>query len=69
MAEIKDKVVRLETLKALHEHNQNTYMTKVDPVGNGTLIMNGDIIAHSITLGNAKLSYSEADDALQILFD
>ena len=32
MAEIKDKVVTVESLSALHEYNKETYLTEVDPV-------------------------------------
>jgi hypothetical protein len=42
MAEIKDKVVTVESLSTLHEHNKNTYMPMVDPVGNGEMTFNGD---------------------------
>ena len=30
MAEVKDKLVTIESLSALHEHNKNTYETKVN---------------------------------------
>lgn len=40
MAEIKDKVVTVESLAALHENNKDTYMTKENPVGNGTFSIN-----------------------------
>lgn len=30
MAEVKDKVITVESLKALHEHNKNTYIAKTD---------------------------------------
>ena len=42
MAEIKDKVVTVESLSALHEHNKSEYMTKVNPTCSGTMTMNGD---------------------------
>lgn len=37
MADIKDKVVTAESLKALHDYNKETYITKTDiiPMGNG----------------------------------
>lgn len=37
MAEIKDKIVTVESLSALHEHNKETYVTKTNiiPVENG----------------------------------
>ena len=54
MAEIKDKSVTVESLSVLHNYNKNTYMTKVDPVGSGTITLDG-INAGFIMLGtNAK---------------
>ena len=37
MAEIKDKVITAESLKALHEYNADTYVAKTDiiPIENG----------------------------------
>ena len=32
MAAIKDKVVTVESLSALHEHNKNTYVAKTDVI-------------------------------------
>lgn len=40
MAEIKDKVVTVESLSALHKHNENTYMTMVSPVCSGSFSQN-----------------------------
>lgn len=40
MAEVKDKVVTVESLSALHEYNKETYMTNTDPVGTGSFSMN-----------------------------
>ena len=40
MAEVKDKIVTVESLSSLHEHNKSTYMTKVDPTGSGSLSIN-----------------------------
>lgn len=73
MAEIKDKVVTVESLSVLHEHNKNTYMPVVDPVGSGTMTMDGsgnfsgNLNANSITIGsNIRLVPSE--DGLKIEF-
>ena len=74
MAEVKNKVVTVESLNALHTHNKNTYMTKVDPTGSGTFTMTGDgaftgdVAANSITLGNAILNYDSTEGALKISF-
>lgn len=74
MAEVKDKVVTVESLAAVNTHNQNTYITKVDPAGSGTLAMTGDgaftgdVAANTMTLGNAILSYDQSEGALKISF-
>lgn len=74
MAEVKDKIVTVESLATVHTHNQNTYMTKVDPDGSGTLSIDGDgnfsggITATSLTLGKAVLTYDSTEKALKISF-
>lgn len=74
MAEVKNKVVTVESLAAVNTHNKETYMKKVDPIGSGTLSMSGDgaftgdVSSNSITLGNAILSYDTTDGALKISF-
>lgn len=40
MTEIKDKVVTVESLSTLHEHNKESYMSKSDPIGTGSLSIN-----------------------------
>ena len=66
MAEIKDKVVTVESLSTLHKHNKNTYMPMVDPTGSGTLTID-NISVGSIMLGsNAKLI--PTNDGLEIVF-
>lgn len=37
MAEIKDKLITLESLSTLHEYDKETYMTKHNPTGTGVL--------------------------------
>lgn len=73
MAEIKDKVVTVESLSTLHEHNKSTYMPMVNPVGNGTMTMSGDasfsgnINVASLMIGsNVKLIPS--GNSLEIAF-
>lgn len=73
MAEIKDKVISVESLSVLHEHNKNTYMPKINPVGSGTMTINGDanisgdVFVGSLMIGsNVKLVPN--DDGLEIVF-
>lgn len=74
MAETKDKVVTVESLAAVHMHNQDTYMVKTNPNGSGTFSMSGngnftgDVTTNSVTLGNAVLNYDAAEGALKISF-
>lgn len=74
MAEVKNKIVTVESLAAVNTHNQNTYMTKSDPTGTGTLTMtgdgsfSGDITSTSLTLGNVVLNYDTTNKALKISF-
>lgn len=74
MAEVKNKVVTVESLAAVNTHNQETYMTKTDPTGTGTLTMtgdgnfSGDITASSLTIGKAVLNYDSTEGALKISF-
>lgn len=73
MAEIKDKVVTVESLSALHEHNKETYMPKVDPAGSGTMTMDGDasfygnVNVGSIMIGS-KVKLVPTGDSLEIVF-
>ena len=75
MAEVKNKVVTVESLAAVHTHNQDTYMTKDDPTGSGTMTMtgNGDfsgvVNAGSLKIGNAVLEYDSSDGVLKIIFE
>lgn len=73
MAEIKDKVVTAESLKTLHEHNKETYMNNVNPVGNGSLSINRkpntDIGTGSVALGYLSVasdyfSYAEGSTTI-----
>lgn len=74
MAEVKNKLVTVESLAAVNTHNQNTYITKSDPAGSGTLTMTGDgnftgeVTANSVAVGNAMLSYDATEGALKISF-
>mgnify|MGYP003304466722 CR=1 FL=1 len=74
MAEVKNKVVTVESLAAVNTHNQETYMTKSNPTGSGTLSISGDgdftgeITANSLTIGKAVLNYDTTENALKISF-
>lgn len=73
MAEIKDKVVTVESLSALHEHNKEAYMPKVNPTGSGTMTMDGNasfsgnIDVGSLTIGH-NVMLVPTGDALEIVF-
>lgn len=75
MAETKNKVVTVESLAAVHTYNQETYMTKDDPTGSGTMTMTGDgnfsgiVNAGSLKIGNATLEYDSSDGVLKIVFE
>ena len=60
MTETKDKVVTLESLVALHNHNQESYMAQVDPIGSGVMTID------SIRMGNVLLEPTA--DSLNIVF-
>lgn len=56
MAEIKDKIINVEALDALHKYNQSQYMTKENPAGTGDLnIEGGGTFTEDIYVGDAKL--------------
>lgn len=56
MAEVKDKIVTVESLSALHQHNKDTYMQMVNPTGSGTMTFDGDISADSIATNSVAVS-------------
>lgn len=73
MAGIKDKVVTVEALSALHEHNKNAYLQNVNPIGSGTMTMDGDanisgdVVVGSLMIGsNVKLV--PTGNSLEIVF-
>lgn len=73
MAEIKDKVVTVESLSALHEDNKKSYLTKNNPHANGEMTMegnanfSGNVNVGSITIGsNVRLVPS--GDRIEIVF-
>jgi hypothetical protein len=74
MAEVKNKVVTVESLAAVNTHNQETYMTKSDPTGVGTMTMTGGgnfsgvVEVSSLKLGDATLEYDSTDGVLKIVF-
>ena len=73
MAEIKDKVVTVESLSALHEHNKSAYMPMVNPTGSGTMTMSGnaeftdDVTVGSLMIGS-KVKLVPTGDSLEIVF-
>lgn len=75
MAEVKNKIVTVESLQTLHTHNEDTYMTQSDPTGVGTMTITGDgdfsgvVEAGSFKVGDAKLEYDSSDGVLKIVFE
>ena len=74
MAEVKNKIVTVESLAAVNTHNKETYMTKSDPTGVGTMTMTGNgsfsgiVNVGSLKIGNATLEYDSTDGVLKITF-
>lgn len=74
MAEIKDKIVTVESLAVVNTHNQDTYMTKSDPTGVGTMSITGGgnfsgvVNVGSLKIGDATLEYDSTDGVLKITF-
>lgn len=75
MAEVKNKIVTVESLAAVHTHNKDTYMTKDDPTGTGVMTMTGDgnfsgvVDVGSLQIGDVKLEYDSSDGVLKIVFE
>lgn len=73
MAEIKDKVVTVDSLSVLHEYNTKSYMPMADPTGTGTMTMNGNAsFSGSVNIGSlmigSKIQLVPTEDGLEILF-
>lgn len=74
MADVKNKVVTVESLAAVNTHNKETYMTKSDPTGVGTMTMTGGgnfsgvVNVGSLKIGDATLEYDSSDGVLKIVF-
>ena len=68
MAEIKDKVVTAESLKALHDYNKETYVDKTDVISienGGTNATNGSAgLANLFASGATVLSSYQYGDEL-----
>ena len=52
MAEVKDKIVTVESLSAVHEYNKEAYMPKINPTGSGTLSID------SIRIGDVLIEFT-----------
>jgi hypothetical protein len=74
MAEVKNKMVTVESLAAVHTYNQDTYMSKSDPTGVGTMTITGDgnisgvADVGSLKIGDATIEYDSTDGILKIVF-
>lgn len=70
---LKKKIVTVESLALLHENDKNVYMTKINPVGSGTMIINGDAVfsgnlnAGSITI-NSNIKLVPNGDGMELVF-
>ena len=73
MAQTKDKVVTVESLAAVHTHNVDTYMTKSNPTGSGTMNIDGDGVfsgslnVNTIFMGS-NIQLVATADKLEIVF-
>lgn len=73
MAEVKDKVVTVESLSVLHEDNKKTYMTKNNPHASGEMTIegnanfSGNVNAGSITIGS-NIRFIPNGDRIEIVF-
>lgn len=73
MVQTKDKVVTVESLAALHEDSKKAYMVKNNPVGSGTMTMegnanfSGNVDVGSIMIGS-KIKLVPTENALEIVF-
>lgn len=73
MVQTKDKIVTVGSLAVLHEDSQRTYMQKSNPVGDGTMTMNGNAnISGSINVGSIMIGKNvklvPTADSLEIIF-
>ena len=73
MAEIKDKLVTVESLSILHQDNKNVYMSKTDPTGSGTMTMEGNAdFSGSVNVGSfmigSKVKLVPTENSIEIVF-
>lgn len=73
MAEVKDKLVTVESLATLHADNKNTYMSKTDPTGSGTMTMDGTAdFSGNVNVGSfmigSKVKLVPTENSLEIVF-
>lgn len=73
MADVKNKVVTVESLSALHEHNKENFVNKVNPVCSGTMTMDGDAnFSGNVNMGSfmigSNVKLVPTGNALEIVF-
>lgn len=68
MIEVKDKIITVESLSALHDHNKNSYMSASNPTGNGVMTMNGSASFSGDIMIGSNIKLVPSGDALSIIF-
>lgn len=73
MAGVKDKIITVESLSVLNDHNKDTYMTKIDPTCSGNMEINGNanfsgsVNVNSIMV-DSNIKLVSTGNALEIVF-
>lgn len=73
MAEIKDKLITVESLSILHQDNKNVYMSKTDPTGSGKMTIKGSAdFSGNVNVGSfmigSKVKLVPTENSIEIVF-
>ena len=63
MPRVENKLVTVESLSALHEHNKDAYMTQVNPAGSGNFSMDGDGLFNGSVEANYFILKSSSENS------